>query len=490
MRGSLSRATDPKASLATATQLDGVIMRSLFGKGMLAFLVVILVAVGTVSILTGRATESAFRRYAVTRSGAWEELTTQLADYYEVRGSWEGLQNTLEERHSPWHRWRSRDSGGPGGPPTVLEFRVAEPQGQVVADTQGLPGGVVSPVDVDEGVPIEVGGEVVGYLLPALRAQPDWPLDPAQAAFLSRVRRNLWIGGAVAMGVALIIGGLLFRSITAPLRELTAASEAIAQGDLSVRAEVGGQDEVAQLAESFNEMAESLHRIEEARRSQTADIAHELRTPLTVLQGTLEAMLDEIYPTDRENLESALIQTRTLARLIEDLRILALADAGKLQLARDSVNLQAFLKGIVEAYQPAAQEQGVALALETRTALPTVFADRDRLAQVMGNLLTNSLHYVPRGGSIRVEALREGTETVISVIDDGPGVSPDQLPHLFERFWRGDPGRRQATGGSGLGLSIARHIVEAHGGRMWAEETPGGGLTVRYALPISGIQSA
>jgi signal transduction histidine kinase len=296
----------------------------------------------------------------------------------------------------------------------------------------------------------------------------------------------LWIGALAALGVALIAGGFLFRSITAPLRELTAASEAIAEGDLSVRADVRGHDEVAQLADAFNSMAGSLARMEEARRNQTADIAHELRTPLTVLQGTLEAMLDGVYPADRENLQAALIQTRTLSRLIEDLRILALADAGKLHLEKDIVTLESFLKGVVEAYQPQAKAEGIALALETPTGLPVVSADRDRLAQVMGNLLSNTLQYVPEGGHVGVEAEGGGREVVVRVKDDGPGVPPEDLPHVFERFWRADPARRQATGGSGLGLSIARYIVEAHGGRMWAEETPGGGLTVAFSLPVAG----
>jgi signal transduction histidine kinase len=461
-------------------------MSSLFWKGMVAFLAVIIVAVGTVAVLTGRVTENAFRRYALTRSGMWEGLTTRLAEYYDARDSWVGLQEVLARWPDRGPRMRGRDIGVPDPPLGMIDFRIVDTRGRVVADTEGSPRGTVSQGALDDAVPIEVDGEVVGYLLPALRTPPTWPLDAAQATFLARVRRMLWIGALAALGVALIAGGFLFRSITAPLRELTAASEAIAEGDLSVRADVRGHDEVAQLADAFNSMAGSLARMEEARRNQTADIAHELRTPLTVLQGTLEAMLDGVYPADRENLQAALIQTRTLSRLIEDLRILALADAGKLHLEKDIVTLESFLKGVVEAYQPQAKAEGIALALETPTGLPVVSADRDRLAQVMGNLLSNTLQYVPEGGHVGVEAEGGGREVVVRVKDDGPGVPPEDLPHVFERFWRADPARRQATGGSGLGLSIARYIVEAHGGRMWAEETPGGGLTVAFLLPVAG----
>jgi signal transduction histidine kinase len=231
-------------------------------------------------------------------------------------------------------------------------------------------------------------------------------------------------------------------------------------------------------------MAESLSRMERARRNQTADIAHELRTPLTVLQGTLEAMLDGVYSTDGENLQAVLSQTRTLSRLIEDLRLLALADAGKLHLAKDCLDLEAFLGEVVEAYQPQAREQRINLVLETPPELPAVCVDRDRLSQVMGNLLSNSLRYLPQGGHVKVEVERGVQEVVIAAIDDGPGVPPDDLGHLFDRFWRVDPARQRASGGSGLGLSIARHIVEAHGGRIWAQPTPGGGLTVRFSLPV------
>ena len=461
-------------------------MNSLFWKGMLAFLVIIVVAVGTVAVLTGRLTENAFRRYTLTRSRIWEQMTTPLADYYEQRGSWFGLQDTLEtfaDRHQRMRGEREGTMDGP--PPPMIDFRIADAQGRIVADTHGPPRGTVSRAQLENSISIEVRGEVVGYLVPAPVGPPNWPLDAAQAAFLKRIRRTLWIATLAAMGVALVIGGLLFHSITAPLHKLTSATEAVAQGDLSARAPVRGQDEIAQLASSFNQMAESLDRAEEARRSQTADIAHELRTPLTVIQGTLEAMLDGVYPTDQDNLRAALGHTRTLSRLVEDLRILALADAGRLELHRTPLDTTAFLHKMVESHRLQAKEKNIKLTSYVPPALPLVSADRDRLAQVMGNLLSNTFQYVPEGSQVMVQAQEGDQAIVVSVIDDGPGVPPEDLPHLFRRFWRADPARQRKTGGTGLGLSIARHIVEAHGGRIWAEETPGGGLTVAFSLPIT-----
>ena len=201
-------------------------------------------------------------------------------------------------------------------------------------------------------------------------------------------------------------------------------------------------------------------------------------------------MLDGVYPTDRENLLAALVQMRTLARLVEDLRLLALADAGQLHLHTAPLDLGAFLWEMVEAHRIQAREREVDLtagspAWEAPPALSLVVADQDRLAQVMGNLLDNAIRYVPPGGHIVVQVTEQEREVMVAVADDGLGVPPEDLPHLFERFWRGDPARQRVTGGSGLGLAIARHIVEAHGGRVWAEPTPGGGLTVAFALPAA-----
>ena len=452
-------------------------MRSLFWKGMLAFLAVILVAVGTIALLTGRITETEFRRYAFAHGEMWNQQVARLAAYYAGHNSWEGVQDMLPSVHG---MGQGRGMGGPR-----FSFRLSDAEGQIVGDTGGPPGGSASRTELASGIPIQVEGRLVGYLLPSSQAQASAPLDASQSQFLARVRTALWIAALAATAFALAVGGLLFRSIVAPLHRLTNASRSIAEGDLSVRAPVQGQDEIAQLADAFNQMAESLARAEKARQNQTADIAHELRTPLTVIQGALEAMLDGVYPTDRENLQAALAQTRTLSRLVEDLRLLALADAGQIHLHTALLDLAPLLREIVEAHQPQAQERGVKLMLETPPSLPFVEADRDRLVQVLSNLLGNALRYVPQQGHITVQARSEGREIIVSVSDDGPGIPPQDLPYLFERFWRGDRARRQATGGSGLGLTIARALVHAHGGRLWAESVEGTGSTFAFVLPVS-----
>jgi two-component system sensor histidine kinase BaeS len=461
-------------------------MRSLFWKGMLAFLLVILVAVGTVALLSERITEAEFRRYT-SLGGRWERLATDLAAYYAEHNSWEGIQDTLYpvQTQGAGLQGHGRGSGGGGTGLLSSDFQLADSEGHIVGDTTAPPSGTISQEELVVNIPIQVEDRVVGYVLPYHLSNVQTPtaLDVEQAQFLERVRQALVIAALVAAAAALVIGGLLFHSIVAPLHRLTVASQAIANGDLTVRAPVLGQDEVAQLASAFNQMAESLARAEEARRNQTADVAHELRTPLTVLQGAIEAMLDGVYPTDRENLLTALTQARTLTRLVEDLRLLALADAGQLQLYKAPLNLETFLSETVKAYQLPAQEWDTSLTLETSSNLPLVEADRDRLAQVMGNLLNNALRYTPRGGGISVRTTVQEHEVIVSVTDSGPGISSEELPHLFERFWHSDQDPRQATGGSGLGLTIARSLIEAHGGRIWAESVEGEGSTFSFTLP-------
>jgi len=443
---------------------------SLFWKLMAVFAIVILIGIGGALLLAGRTTADEFRRYARSSGdeSRWEETAADLAGYYAVHGSWDGIASLLR---------RGQGRGAGTGPP----LRLADAAGRFVADQTGTGvGQTASAGELEAGLPILVDGERVGTLL---TPGGEW-LTVEQQSFLEQMRVTLIVSGGAALVVALILGALLVRSITRPLQQLTDASRTIAAGDLDTRVSVRSRDEVGQLADAFNLMAADLARAEKARRNQTADVAHELRTPLTVIQGALEAMLDGVYPTDRENLQAALAQTHTLSRLVEDLRLLALADAGQLGLHTAPLDPAPFLREMVETHRIQAQERGVDLALEMPASIPLVEADRDRLAQVMGNLLSNALRYVSEGEHVTVRAETQGREVIVAVTDDGPGIPPKDLPHLFERFWRGDHARRRATGGSGLGLTIARSLIEAHSGRLWAESVEGEGSTFTFALPV------
>ncbi|MBN1976664.1 MAG: HAMP domain-containing protein [Anaerolineae bacterium] len=441
---------------------------SLFWKLMTAFAVVILVGIGGALLVAGRVADAEFRRYAGSEN-RWEDTVADLAGYYAANGSWDGVEAVLFPGQG-----RGRVQGS--GPPV----RLVDADGLVVASrSESDVGQKAGAGELRAGLSILVDGREVGTLLPPAGGE----LTEEQEAFLHRLVIAFAISGSVALLVALVLGGLLVRSITRPLAQLTTASRAVASGDLDARVPVRSSDEVGQLAGAFNQMAAGLARAEEARRQQTADIAHELRTPLTVIQGQLEALADGIFPADAGNLEPVLEQTRLLNRLVEDLRTLSLADAGQLTLSLLAVDVGEWVSGVVTGFRAVAAERGVTLNLEVAGGLLEVRIDSGRMAQVVGNVLDNALRHTPEGGLITVEAARQGGDVVVTVTDTGVGVPQEHLGRLFGRFWRGEPSRSRRTGGSGLGLAIAQRIVEAHGGRIWAENVPAGGLRVGFSLP-------
>jgi signal transduction histidine kinase len=457
---------------------------SLYQKGLLAFALVILVALVTVALLVGQRTTAEFRQYAVLNSGRAQLLALSLEDYFAARGTWAGVEELLASLDTRTMMGRGHGHGGGVGPPHgEWEVDVADAEGRIVASTRDSVGQRLSETQIARALPLQVEGVIVGYLVPYSEQRVGELLGVPEERFLGQLRSALLIGAAVAFIAALLVGGLLVRSIVRPVQALTAAAGAVAAGDLDVRAQVAGQDEIGRLGGAFNTMAESLQRAQAARRQQTADIAHELRNPLAVLQGTLEAVVDGVYPPTTENLEPALDQVRTLNRLVEDLRLLALVDAGELPLARQPLDPLPLLRRVAEAYRVPMQEKGLIFEVALPESLPPVSADADRLTQVVGNVLGNAVKYVPEGGRVLLRAGEEEGGVVVEVVDDGPGLRPEEYEHLFERFWRGEPSRSRATGGSGLGLAIARWVVEAHGGRIWGEPSPGGGLTIAFWLP-------
>jgi two-component system OmpR family sensor kinase/two-component system sensor histidine kinase BaeS len=239
---------------------------------------------------------------------------------------------------------------------------------------------------------------------------------------------------------------------------------------------------MVEVARAFNEMTTALSESERQRQNMVADVAHELRTPLTVLQGNLRAILDGVYASSEVEISRLYDETRLLSRLVDDLRELALADAGQLRLYLRPTDVGHIIRSTVEGLAPAAKAQEVALGERIAGDLPIVQADSDRVAQVLRNLLVNAVRHTPPGGSVTVTAGLTADGVEIAVSDTGEGIAPDDLPHVFERFWRADAARSR-TGGTGLGLAVAQSLVEAQGGRMWAESTPGEGSTLRFTLP-------
>ena len=284
--------------------------------------------------------------------------------------------------------------------------------------------------------------------------------------------------------LALLMGGLAFRRLGTPFADIMSATDAIARGDLSVRLRENNRGPLGNLARRFNTMVTELERAEQQRRNLTADIAHELRTPLHIIQGNLEGMLDGVYEPKAENITDTLDETRLLARLVDDLQTLSLAEAGQLPLHPTRFLLADLLTDAAAGFDSRAAAQNVDLQLDVPALSLEIEADYDRLIQVLANLLTNALHHTPENGQItlRAESVFEGAR--ISVSDTGAGIPPEDLPYIFDRFWRGDKSRARTEGNSGLGLAITKQLVLAHGGTISAESEVGKGTTFTIELPV------
>jgi len=314
-----------------------------------------------------------------------------------------------------------------------------------------------------------------------------------QQVVIDRVNQAVIGGGLVALIAALLIGFFVFRGITRPVEQLTHAAQSLAKGDLSTRVEVDshptrlGNDELSDLGTAFNVMADHLQQSERLRRDMTADLAHELRTPLAVMRGNLEAMVDGVYPLDAEHIKPAVDQVNLLARLIEDLRTLAMAEAGQLRLVKRPTDLSALISNTLTSFEAPASSQQITLRSDIASDLLSIEIDPDRIQQTLAILISNALHHTPANGSITIEACHETDRVLIEVTDSGAGIPPEDLPHVFERFYRADKSRSRESGGSGLGLAIAKSIVEAHGGTIGVQSELGKGTTMIIQLPSAQL---
>ena len=280
--------------------------------------------------------------------------------------------------------------------------------------------------------------------------------------------------------VGLLMVGRAFRSFALPIGDLVDASARVADGDYSARVAERGPREVRSLARAFNQMAARLQTTDELRRALLADVTHELHTPLTVIQGNLEGLLDDVYPRDDAHLQPILEETRVLARLIDDLRTLALAESGALQLQKEPTDLATLIGETVASFRAQADAAQVALTTEIAANLPTLNLDPARIRQVLENLITNALRYTPSGGKINVQLTANSKQAaIVTVSDTGKGIAPEELPHIFDRMYKSSDSR-----GAGLGLAIAKNLIAAHGGEISAQSELGKGTTIRFTLPI------
>jgi signal transduction histidine kinase len=327
-----------------------------------------------------------------------------------------------------------------------------------------------------DAVPIVVDGHRVGSVV----FGAPLPTDSATGRARGEILDALWIGVALAVVLAAAAALLVSRRVSRPLVALVAATGALERGSPDATSRLrAGPGELGQLSRAFDRMARTLRREDELRRALVADVAHELRTPVTILLGLTEELLDGLTEPTPERLASLHDEVLRLGRLVDDLATLSAAQAAGLALQRQPVDLAQTVEQVLDVMQP--QFDDSQLTVEIRTAPLAVIGDDARLRQVLTNLLTNAVKFTPAGGRVLVEVRREGDEAVVTVADTGPGIPADELPHIFDRFWRG----RAAAGraGSGIGLAVVAALVEAHGGTVAAESAPGGGARFTVRLP-------
>jgi signal transduction histidine kinase len=395
----------------------------------------------------------------------------RLETYYQARGNWSGVNsvfvNSLDIESAQWrasilldaHNHIVMEYGRPVDPSTAMVF---------------------TPSAGENVMPILINGQVVGTLIGGQNVQP------SERLFTFRFLEPILLASLVLAVFATVIGLLLTRRVVTPLAEVIAAAEEIAGGNLKIRARTKGSDDLGELGKSFNKMADSLETNDRERRDMLANIAHELRTPLTVVRGRLEGIMDGIYPADETSIGPALEEAYLLERLVEDLRLLTMAEGHQLAFEKHELDLKEIARRSLSMFQAEADEKKIGLEMVTWPEKALVNADPLRTEQVISNLISNALRYVPEGGRVWVDISNDEKEVVINISDNGPGVPEADLPFIFNRFWRGEKSRSRVSGGAGLGLAIAKLLVEGQGGRIVARSLPEGGLQVSVSFPALG----
>jgi len=473
-------------------------VKRLWVQQTLAFSVVIIVIMSAVAIWINRSAGAEFRKYVTLRDVQMPSSGVQeLAEYHQRQGTWDGVESLLAE--GIYFDFDKQDillgttlaEGGAVEKTKRPDVLLTDASGRIVFDSDGkVKGKQLSRRELAIALPITEtdDGEVIGYLLVFYRYTE--PLGKLEQQFLDRVAQILLAGTALAVISIPIISALLSRRLNAPLQRLAVAARAVAAGDLDQQVEAGGSVEVAQVSQAFNEMTAALKAAEALRQNMVADVAHELRTPLSVLQGNLWAILNDAYPLEKAEISRLYDETRILSRLVQDLGELALADAGQLHLNLRPTDVAQVIRRTVDNFALAADAEDVSLIAQLPDDLMPVQADPDRVAQVLRNLLVNALRHTPPGGSVTVSAFSKIKALEITIADTGEGIAFEDLPHVFERFWRADRARTRSStggeqrlaGGTGLGLSVAQSLVEAQGGRIWVESTLGEGAVFRFTL--------
>ncbi len=445
--------------------------RSITVRLSLAFIGISVISTFLVVMFTRWRSGEEFRAFIIDQNRP--SMVTAFSEYYLQHGSWNGITSADLPTQPPPPNPHSLDQS---------PFTLVDNNNQIVLAGAGYQVGQnISPADIATGIPIQVNDKTVGILLINRSA---FRINTSGTNFLYRINlQTLW-GGLTAIGIALILAIILSRTLTRPIRELTAATQVTAEGHLPQQVPVRSHDELGQLATSFNRMSADLAHSLNVRRQMTADIAHELRTPLSVILGHAEAVHDGVLPASPETFEIIREEAERLEHLVNDLRTLSMADAGELKLALRPYPPEQLLSDAQKIFAHPASQKNITLNTKIASGLPEIEVDPERMKQVFGNILDNALRYTPENGSIALSADVVDHNVEMKVQDSGPGVAAEDLDQIFERFYRTESSRARDNGGSGLGFAIAKSIIEKHNGKIWAESKPGEGLTIIVQIPF------
>ncbi|MEW6143053.1 MAG: ATP-binding protein [Chloroflexota bacterium] len=497
---------------------------------LLAFALVIVVTVGTVAFFASRGASDEVQLFEQqSQERRTSRLQRFLAGHYAFTGSWQNVQSLVSQVASSEEmrivltdptgvvvadsanllvgKRYSPESGGTPIYPSSLSSRSSsrsQAPGELSGQSSSPPASGSQPEAPPGPGPVPpqpvTGTQPTGQpppaptpavtlpadqLLGTLYVGPERPDTVIYQRLAEKINSFLLWGALLAVGIAMVLTFLLSRQILSPVKSLTVAARRLARGDFSRRVQTKDRGEFGELARTFNSMAVELEQSEKMKRDMIADSAHELRTPLSNICGYLEAISDGLLKPDSKTIKSLSEETAVLSQLVDDLQELSLVEAGQLKMVREAVDAGSLVSGAVVGLEAAARLKGVVLKVEVASGLPMVDVDVQRIGQVLRNLLTNALAHTSGGGNITVSAVLEGSAVRLSVTDTGEGIAPEDLPYVFERYYRADRSRGRSTGGSGLGLTIARRFVEAHGGTIGVESKLGEGSGFWFTVPVA-----
>ncbi|MBN1190164.1 MAG: HAMP domain-containing protein [Dehalococcoidales bacterium] len=451
----------------------------------LSFVLVIVITICAVFTFVAWTTLNQIRQYEQRVIDLrTERAKTVLTRYYLVNRGWNGIQPLIEQLGT-MEEERLILVGTDG-------VVVADSKEEVVGNSyQPSTDGIALYVSVnrfyfDRNVPYQGSMSAIetANLCGTLYIFPDNTPNTVAILLSSSINRYLLWSGILAIAVAVVLAFLLSRRVLQPIRALTVTARKLGRGDFSQRVQVRDRGEVGELSRTFNSMADDIERTEKLRRNMVAEVAHEIRTPLSNVAGYLEAIQDGLVKADSATIASLSEEVDLLSRLVNDLQVLTLADSGELNLMRQGEDIAQLIEQSVTALQIQASEKGLGLSASLTPGLPPVNIDYQRISQVLHNLLANAIAHTPSGGEITVSAENKGQWVEVSVSDTGEGIPAEDVPNIFERFYRVDKSRSRAGGGSGLGLTIAKRIVEAHGGTITVRSEVGRGSTFSFTIPV------